>query len=93
MKSLGLALAIFSLTGALAGLGISLAHRVQTSNPKVMQFESTPRVQHGAVSSDAASNAVVAKDEADGVVINAFLILPRMPPQVGIKSAAELRYD
>ena len=93
MKSLGLTFVTFGLIGALIGLGISLVHRAQTSNLKAVQLESMSRMQYSATPSDAASNAIAAKDKANGAVINAFLILSRTPPQVDIKSVADLRYD
>ena len=92
MKSLGLALTIFSLTGALAVLDMSGAHRVATSNPVVVKTDPT-RLKHMVASPNAYSNYVKAKNEADGAVIDAFLVLPRATPQVGRKIVVELRYD
>ena len=93
MKSLGLALTIFSLTGALAALDMSGAHRVATTSSQVAQPSPTPRVKHVAVASNANLNSVDADDEATGVIIDAFLVLPRATPQVAGKAAVELRYD
>lgn len=93
MKSLGLALTIFSLTGALAALDMSGAHRVATASSPATQPGPTPRMKHVAVASNANLNLVDADDEATGVIIDAFLVLPRATPQVASKIAAELRYD
>ena len=92
MKSLGLALTIFSLTGALAALDMSGAHRVAKANPEAAQLQ--PRARAQAVeSSNASAAATEAEDEADPVLINAFLVAPRLTPQAGSSAVAELRYD
>ena len=94
MKSLGLALTIFTLTGALAALDMSGVHRVQPTREEAVQLKPKARVGRALVSSTATAAAVDEDDdEADPVVINAFLLMPRPTPQMGGKAAAELRYD
>ena len=93
MKSLGLALTIFTLTGALAALDMSGAHRVQATTEKTVQLKPQASAQRTVVS--AIGNAAEAEDddEADPVVINAFLVMPRPTPQMGGNRVTELRYD
>ena len=94
MKSLGLALTIFTLTGTLAALDMSGMHHVQPTSEEAVQLKPKPRAERALVSSTA--NAAAADeddDEADPVVINAFLLMPRPTPQMGGNAVAERRYD
>ena len=94
MKSLGLALTIFTLTGALAALDMSGVHRVQPTSEEAVPLKPKPRAERALVSSTA--NAAAADeddDEADPVLVNAFLLMPRPTPQTGGNAVAELRYD
>ena len=93
MKSWGLALTIFSLTGALAVLDMSGAHRVESANPAATRGDPKTRAPRVAVSTMAPSNAVEADHEVSGEVINAFLVMPRLTPQTLGKIVVELRYD
>lgn len=93
MKSLGLALTIFTLTGALAALDMSGAHRVQAANEKAVQLTPTAPAQRVVVSAIRNAAAVEDDDEADPVLINAFLVMPRVTPQARGNAVAELRYD
>ena len=95
MKSLSLALTLFSLTGALVALDLSGAHRVQSSNQEVAQ--STKAVHASRAVASAVTNAdqeqAEADDEADAEVINAFLVTPRLLAPVNSSPVAALRYD
>ncbi len=93
MKSLGLALTIFTLTAALAALDISGAHRVRPISPGAAPL-SAKVPAHGAIMSAAGDAAATEEDDdADPVVINAFLVVPRLPPPVGATSVTEVSYD
>jgi hypothetical protein len=95
MKSMGLALTIFVLTGALAVLDLSGTYVVHasvaevaapgTASPASLPLASEP------VNSDqeSAENA----DEPDGETLNAFLVSPWPLAPVKGSKAATLRYD
>ena len=99
MKSLGLGLVIFGLTGALAVLDMSGAHRVVTVNQEAALPAAKASAQRTIMLSNPNSIAVANADaddadqEVNGVVIETFLVLPRVPLQAGKKSAVALRYD
>ena len=94
MKSLGLALTIFTLTGALAALDMSGVHRVQPTSEVAVPLKPKAPAARALVSLTASAAAADEDDdEADAVVINAFLLMPRPTPQLGANAVAELRYD
>lgn len=94
MKSLGLTLTIFTLTGALAALDMSGMHRVQPTSEEAVQLKPKARVERALVSSTAhAAAADEDDDEADPVVVNAFLLMPLPTPQMVGTAVAEPRYD
>ena len=90
MKSMGLALTIFSLTGILAALDLSGAHQVQTTPQTVARNVNTSVVS---VASPMAKTdeEKADDDEGDGEVVNTFLVTPRQISTVN--NAAALRYD
>ena len=91
MKSLGLALTIFGLTGALAALDMSGAHRVEPTKQEAALPAPKPTAQRTVMLANV--DAADADDEVNGVVIDTFLVLPRVLQQAGNKSAIALRYD
>ena len=93
MKSLGLAVTIFTLTGALAALDISGAHRVEAANQNAVQPTAKAGAQRSAVSFTGRAEKVEADSEANPAVIDAFLVLPRLTRQAGSNTLTELRYD
>ena len=93
MKSLGLALTIFSLTGALAALDMSGAHRVAAANQDAVQPKAKAGAQRSLMSLSGRAEKVEANSEAIPAVIDAFLVVPRLTPQTGSNILTELRYD
>lgn len=93
MKSLGLALTIFSLTGALAVLDMSSAHRLDAANQNVVQPKAKVGAQRAVISLTGRAEKVEADSEANPAVIDAFLVVPRLTPQAGSNTPTELRYD
>lgn len=93
MKSLGLALTIFTLTGALAALDLSGAHRVKAANQDAVQPKEKVGAQRAVVSFTGRAEKVEANREANPAVIDAFLVMPRLTPQTCSNTLAELRYD
>ena len=93
MKSLGLALTIFTLTGALAALDMSGAHRVEAANQDAVQPKATAGAQRAAVSFTGRAEKVEADSEANPAVIDAFLVMPRLTSHAGSNTLTELRYD
>ena len=93
MKSLGLAVTIFTLTGALAALDMSGAHRVEAANQNAVQPTAKAGARRAAVSFTGRAEKVEADSEANPAVIDAFLLMPRLTPQTRSNTLAELRYD
>ena len=95
MKSMGLALTIFVLTGTLAALDLSGAHRVQVSIPEVAQTGLPTLASRAATSAvtNADQEEAEADDEADAEIVNAFLVTPRSLAPVNSSPVAALRYD
>ncbi len=96
MKSLGLALTLFALTGALAALDMSGAHRVEHAIPTLAQSTLATRITDAAAPVVAESDqdeAAADDDEADSEIINAFLVTPRSLAAVNSSAATPLRYD
>ncbi len=98
MKSLGLALTLFVLTGAFAALDLSGAHRLQNAKPALLLPTPTPTSRiSGATSPVVADSdlteAAADDDEADSEIINAFLVTPRTLASVNSSAATPLRYD
>ena len=93
MKSLGLALTIFTLTGALAALDMSGAHRVEAANQAAVQPKATTGAQRAAVSFTGGAEKVEAGSAANPAVIDAFLVMPRLTSHAGSNTLTELRYD
>ena len=81
MKSLGLALTIFSLTGALAALDMSGAHRVEAANQDAVQLKAKAGAQRAVTSLTGHADKVEADSETNPAVIDAFLVVPRLTPQ------------
>ncbi len=96
MKSLGLALTLFSLTGALAALDLSGAHRVEhAAGPLSQSALATPILGPVAPAANASDpdEAAADDDEADSEVINTFLVTPRLLTPANGSAATLLRYD
>lgn len=95
MKSLGLALTIFSLTGALAALDLSGAARTQLTDSDVAQTTQAVHAFRAATSTvtTADQEEAAADDEADGELITTFLVTPRSLAPVNGSLAPKLRYD
>lgn len=93
MKSLGLALTIFTLTAALAALDMSGAHRVEAANQDAAQPKAKVGAQRAVMSLIGSAKKVEADSEANPALIDAFLVLPRQTAQAGGSTLTELRYD
>ena len=96
MKSLGLALTLFSLTGALAALDLSGAHRVEHAAAPLTQSALATRIL-GPVATAANDSdqdeSTADDDEADSEVINTFLVMPRSLTSANGSAVTPLRYD
>jgi hypothetical protein len=95
MKSIGLALTIFSLTGALAALDLSGAHRVRAATPAVAQIEPAAQLA-GTVAADVfkADQQVVKTSVRMGPQrLDTFLVTPRTAAPITGIPVATLRYD
>ena len=93
MKSLGLALTIFTLTGALAALDLSGAHRVKAANQDAVQPKEKIGAQRAVLSLTRRAVKIEANREANPAVIDAFLVMPLFSPQTRGNTLTELRYD
>jgi hypothetical protein len=98
MKSLGLALTLFILTGALAALDLSGAHRVENANPAVGQPTLALRMTGTAATAAADTDKEEAAaddddDDTNSEIINAFLVTPRSTGTTPSSAATTLRYD
>ena len=93
MKSIGLALTIFGLTGALAALDLSGAARAPLTSSEVAQTTKAVLASRAVASDVTNADQEAADDEADAEIVRAFLVTPRslVPKQVG--PVDTLRYD
>lgn len=97
MKSMGLALTIFALTGTLAALDLSGARQVPDA-PEPAQMTTQKASASMASMASVASTDPNEKasdedeDEGDGELVKTFLVTPRQLPGAH-SSAAALRYD
>ena len=92
MKSMGLALTIFALTGTLAGLDLSGVHHVQSGAPVPTLNATAPSASMSPVASKAEQEKLEEEEEGDGELVRTFLVTPRqVAPASG--EAAALRYD
>ena len=73
MKSLGLALTIFTLTAALAALDMSGAHRVEAANQDAAQPKAKVGAQRAVMSLIGSAKKVEADSEANPALIDAWL--------------------
>lgn len=93
MKSLGLALTIFSLTAALAALDMSGAHHVGPASTPAAPLKANAPAYGAMTSATGTAASTEDDDDADPLVINAFLVLPRLTPPVATTPVTEVRYD
>ena len=90
MKSMGLALTIFALTGTLAALDLSGAHHVHATTQTVVRSANASSVTIASATGKTEEEEV-GDDEGDGELVNTFLVTPRQVRAVN--NAAALRYD
>ena len=91
MKSMGLAITIFALTGALAALDLSGVHAVQPTEQAAAKTASPVRQFSTAVVSKAEQQKLD-DDDGDGELVRTFLLTPKQLPATTTETGA-LRYD
>ena len=94
MKSMGLALTIFALTGALAGLDLSGAHPVQKIASTVAQNDKAITAAVAAADSIDRQEKMAddEDDEGEDNLVKTLLITPRTLP-AATDTVTALRYD
>lgn len=94
MKSMGLALTIFALTGALAGLDLSGTHPVQKIASTVVQNDKAITAAVAAADSIDRQEKMAddEEDEGEDNLVKTLLITPRTLP-AATDTVTALRYD
>lgn len=99
MKSIGLALTIFALTGALAALDLCGAnHMLQIPMTAATPNSNASSLSMASAASKDKQEALEEEDEedeadeGDGKLVNTFLVTPR-PSPLASSTAVGLRYD
>ena len=94
MKSMGLALTIFALTGALAGLDLSGTHPVQKIASTVVQNDKAITAAVAAADGIDRQEKIADDDEDEGEdnLVKTLLITPRTLP-AATDTVTALRYD